>query len=130
MGCAYTLACRHWRKTDARFRFRWIALQIADLKQCLTLGEVKEQLDTLPKDLEETYERILCRSRRPRDLLQMLHWLAFSGRALTLAEIAEAVAVNHEADGGPRYDPNRRFSDPESALAVCSGLVVETEGNS
>lgn len=105
-----------------------MALQILDLRQCLTLGEVKEQLETLPKDLEETYERILRKSRRPRDLLQILHWLAFSARALTLAEIAEAVAVNHEAHGGPRYDPDRRFSDPQSALLVCSGLVVKTKG--
>ncbi|KZP09217.1 hypothetical protein FIBSPDRAFT_242108 [Athelia psychrophila] len=108
--------------------FRWVALQISDLQQCLNLREVREQLKILPKDLEETYERILTRSPRRRDLLQMLHWLAFSARDLSLEELAEVVAVDLNADAGPSYARDLKFGDPRSALTVCSGLITETEG--
>lgn len=58
----------------------------------------------------------------------MLHWLAFSARALSLQELSEVVSVDLDADEGPSYDPGLKFGDPRSALAVCSGLVTETEG--
>lgn len=94
----------------------------------MNLREVKEQLEALPTGLEETYERILVRSRRRRDLLQMLHWLAFSVRTLTVAELAGVVSVDLEAEGGPSYAADLRFGNPQTALAVCSGLVTEVEG--
>lgn len=115
-------------KIDFRYRFRWVALQIMTLRDCMNLREIKEQLETLPTDLEETYEHILVRSRRPRDLLQMLHWLAFSTRTLTVAELAAVVSVDLEAEGGPSYAADLRFGNPQIALAVCSGLVTEAEG--
>ncbi|KZP03687.1 hypothetical protein FIBSPDRAFT_968780 [Athelia psychrophila] len=108
--------------------FRWVALQIADLQKCLTLREVRKQLEALPKDLEETYERILVKSDHHSELLQMLYWLVFSTRALRLEELAEVVSVDLDADDGPSYDPDLKFGDPRSALTVCSGLVTQTEG--
>ncbi|KAF7981790.1 hypothetical protein HWV62_31881 [Athelia sp. TMB] len=107
--------------------FRWVALQMDDLQHCLNPREVKRQLEALPKDLEAAYERILSRCSRPRDLLQMLHWLAFSTRALTLEEIAEVVSVDLDAACGPSYDPDLRYGDPTIAVAVCSGLVTGTQ---
>lgn len=118
----------HPRVINAWHRFRWVALQIADLQKCLTLREIRKQLDALPKNLEETYERMLVKSDRRSELLQMLHWLAFSARALTLEELAEVVSVDFDADDGPSYDPDLKFGDPRSALTVCSGLVTEAQG--
>ena len=89
---------------------------------------VKKQLQTLPKTLEKTYERILSESDRPQDLLQMLHWLAFSVRALRLEELADVVSVDQGAVDGPAYDPDLRFGDPTIALAVCAGLVTLSDG--
>ena len=80
----------------------------------------------MPKGLEESYERILARSRR-RDLLQMLHWLAFSTRALKLEELAETVSVDMTRDR-PAYDPDLKYGNAKIALTVCSGLVTESEG--
>ncbi|KAF7986925.1 hypothetical protein HWV62_12719 [Athelia sp. TMB] len=108
--------------------FRWVALQITDLQHCLNLREVREQLDALPRDLEGTYERILTKSRRHRDLLQILHWLAFSARDLSVEEISEVVSVHLDATGGPVFDSDLRYGDPKIALIVCSGLVIETNG--
>ena len=98
-----------------------------DLQHCLNLREVKRQLEALPKDLEAAYERILSRCSRPRDLLQMLHWLAFSTRALTLEEIAEVVSVDLDAVHGPSYDSDLKYGDPTIAVAICSGLVTSTQ---
>lgn len=99
-----------------------------NLRNCMNLREVNEQLKTLPRDLEETYERILIRSRRRRELCQMLHWLAFSTRTLSLAELAEVVSVDLEWRDAPSYAPDLKFVKPQMALAVCSGLVIEAEG--
>lgn len=51
------------------------------------------QLNALPRDLEETYERILARCTLRRELLQLLYWLAFSVRLLGLQELAEVFSV-------------------------------------
>lgn len=123
------LSCYFYYFIKPHDRFRWVALQIFDLKQCLSFREVKNQLNALPKDLEDSYERILARSPRRRDLLQMLHLLAFSARALSLAEIAAVVSIDLEAECGPCYDPDLCFGDPRSALDICSGFVTETAGN-
>lgn len=85
-------------------------------------------LDTVPKDPEETYEQILVRSPRRRDLLQMLNWLAFSLRALRVEELAEVISIDFDSTNGSRYDPDLKYSDPRSCLTVCSGLVSETDG--
>ncbi|OJJ43205.1 hypothetical protein ASPZODRAFT_1172467 [Penicilliopsis zonata CBS 506.65] len=41
--------------------FRWAACQLDTLRTCLTPSAVRKTLQSLPKDLEETYDRILCR---------------------------------------------------------------------
>ncbi|KAF7981779.1 hypothetical protein HWV62_31859 [Athelia sp. TMB] len=108
--------------------FRWVALQMDGLQKCLNARDAKAQLKGLPKSLEETYEQTLIKSPYPRDLLQMLHWLAFSARALRLEEIAEVLSVDFDAENGPRHDPDMRYESPQIALAVCSGLITEVEG--
>lgn len=100
------------------------------LKSCLKVKQVKEQLNALPQGLENTYQQILVRSESPQDLYQMLHWLAFSARALRIYEIAEVVSVDLYAKGGPSYDPDSKYGNPRIAWYVCSGLVTETDGKS
>lgn len=114
--------------SDSPNRFRWVALQIDDLRYCFNFREVKAQLDVLPKDLEETYERILTRSPRRHDLLQLLHWLAFSARALKIEEFSEIVSIDLEAEDWPKYDPELKYENSATALTVCAGLVTETNG--
>ncbi|KZP14309.1 ankyrin [Athelia psychrophila] len=108
--------------------FRWVAMQMDSLEGCMNTREIKEKLETLPKDLEETYEKILTRSPRRNELLRMLHWLAFSARELRLEEIAEVPSVDFDAADGPCYDPGLKYVNPSIALTVCSGLVTEMDG--
>ena len=40
-------------------RFRWVALQLAELEKCSSAVEITERLAELPKGLDEIYNRIL-----------------------------------------------------------------------
>ena len=42
-----------------QFRFRWVALQLNELKECRTKMDLKKQLADLPQGLIEIYDRIL-----------------------------------------------------------------------
>jgi hypothetical protein len=105
-------------------------LQISQLKECSTPHGVREQLDALPRDLHETYDRILFKVDEAdrTDTRTFLRWLCFSVREMSLSEIAEAVVVDIDAENGPRYEPLRRYWDQKDVLAKCSGLVTESRG--
>ena len=84
------------------------------------------QLQNLPKTLEETYTRILQKvpSENQRELRSILMLLAFSARPMTIQEVAEATAVDLEAQS---FSLDERFGDPYDMLALCSSLVSLTE---
>ena len=42
--------------TEYKFRFRWVALQLNELKECRTRADLKKQLADLPEGLQETYD--------------------------------------------------------------------------
>lgn len=78
---------------------------------------------SLPKTLDDTYERILCNIDKEyaQDALKVLQWLAFSKKPLKLREVAEATAIS--LDDTPRFDPEDRLRHPTDVLAICSSLV-------
>ncbi|KZP29076.1 hypothetical protein FIBSPDRAFT_991990 [Athelia psychrophila] len=110
--------------------FRWVALQIDRLMKCASQRELEKQLKSLPRDLNETYCRILAESPEPGNLKRFLQWLAFSRRMMTTEEIAEVAVIDFgENDSGlPVFDAGRRYQDPRDVLGVCYGLVTEVEG--
>ncbi|KAF8169539.1 hypothetical protein BJ912DRAFT_1067147 [Pholiota molesta] len=115
--------------TRAEGMFRWVALQLLELKKCPSPRSVMSQLASLPKGLYETYDQILSRIEEQADDTKIfLRWLCFSVRPLTLAEIAETVVVDLDADDGPRYTPAHRYWDPRDVLVRCSGFISESEG--
>lgn len=107
-------------------RFRWVACQTDVLKKCRTQQDVDAVLLTLPRTLEETYDRILdaisdtCKS----EVRAVLQWLAFSGRPLRLDEAAEIVAFDTP---NAAFDVNRRLLNPLEVLTMCSSLLVANE---
>ena len=42
--------------TEYKSRFRWVALQLIELKKCRTQKAIREQLNNLPEGLDETYD--------------------------------------------------------------------------
>ena len=89
---------------------------------------LQKALASLPKTLDDTYDRILCKidEEYAQYALQILHWLAYSAQPLQIEEIVEVTAVDTE--NGPRFSEERRLSDPSDILTICSSLVtIEAE---
>ena len=88
---------------------------------------LRKQLESLPATLPQTYERVLLNidENYSQYALKMLQWLTYSNRPLSLLELAEVVAIDE--DENPRFDPERRFPEPEEILLICSSLVTATE---
>ena len=106
-------------------RFRWVALQLEVLRDCRSPHHVMKQLAQLPKDLNETYDRILGRIQEQdrEDAVKLFQWLAFSICPLTLSELAEAIQVDFESQDLPWFNSERQYDDAEDILRVCSGFV-------
>lgn len=105
-------------------------MQIAELRQCSDLDTLEKQLESLPKDLNETYDRILLRvqERDQSAVHNFLQWIAFSYRPLKLEELAEVAAVDWNAESGPKFELKRRYVDNRDILEKCSSLIAESEG--
>lgn len=82
-----------------------------------------EQLDQLPKDLDETYDRILqnIMDEDADEAFAALQWLAYSERPLYLDELAEAIVIRPNKYSLESRD---RLLDPYEVLHICSSLIV------
>jgi hypothetical protein len=110
-------------------RFRLASLQISELRDCHSEDELEGQLQCLPHDLDEVYDRIISSIIRHReDALTILQWLSFSARPLKLAEVAQVTCVVPDTDQGLHFKPSRILADPRSVLMICSSLVTEIDG--
>ncbi|KFA79857.1 hypothetical protein S40288_10302 [Stachybotrys chartarum IBT 40288] len=108
--------------------FRWAACQMDSLAICPSPRAIKRALDRLPKNLTETYERML--QGIPRDLrngaVRLLQFLVHSKRPLTVLEAVEIIATEIEAE--PRhFDIDSRVFDGTGVLQYCPGLITIIE---
>jgi hypothetical protein len=107
----------------ASVRFRWAFCQLNALKTCRRESTLMERLDQLPKDLDETYDRILqnIMDEDADEAFAALQWLAYSERPLYLDELAEAIVIQPN-----KYSPESRdrLLDPYEVLHICSSLIV------
>ena len=94
----------------------------------MTRKEVRNALQSLPKGLDETYERILLAidTECPAGQLaqRVLVWLVGTLRPLRLSELMEALSINLqtrtlESDMGPMHSG--------ALLDACGSLVTYTE---
>ncbi|KIJ32711.1 hypothetical protein M422DRAFT_112480, partial [Sphaerobolus stellatus SS14] len=112
------------------YRFRWVALQLDELKDCYSQQNVREQLDELPNNLEETYQRILVKiNKKSRgDAQKLLVWLSFAFYSFTLEELAEVVCISTNSEKAEFSDARR--IKPEVVLSICGGLVTQSNAAS
>jgi len=93
---------------------------------------VRRTLRELPESLDETYERILKEIKKPNRCLaqRVLHCLVVAIRPLSVAELAEVLAVDFDdSEGIPRLNADWRWEDQEQALLIaCSSLISIVEG--
>ena len=96
--------------------------QLEVLRKCRTHDSLIKSLGSLPKTLDETYERVLTGiDDSDRELaIVAFQWLAFSARPLRLDELAEALAVR---PGSTQMD---NLFTPQDILTICSSLVTLT----
>src|ERR1700722_1852600 len=107
-------------------RFRWIFCQLESLRHCLP-PSVRRTLSELPESLDETYERILKEIKKPNraHAQRVLQCLVVAIRPLCVAELAEVLAVDFDAEGVPKLNAHWRWEDQEQALQVaCSSLIA------
>ncbi|KKP02741.1 HET and Ankyrin domain-containing protein [Trichoderma harzianum] len=121
--------------------FRWADLQIQGLRGKTREIDVNRALKRLPRDLGETYSRILQRidlNNYKLEAMAVLRWLSCSTRPLNLAEIAELAVFDVEESDEANLLPSsseyevscvyqNRFTSASEVLNILSGLVTSTQ---
>lgn len=98
-------------------RFLWVALQMNEICRQTSDHNIRLTVQHLPKDLRETYARMLSRiqlDEKASLALQAFKWVAVSQRPLTLPELTEALAI----------EPFAKFSRPESMVNCPSRIIL------
>ncbi|KAK1772738.1 ankyrin repeat-containing domain protein [Phialemonium atrogriseum] len=110
----------------AQGMFLWVVLQIESLCAAKTDEAIRHALAELPKDLPETYSRILQRSAHLGKQYQtrILELVTVARRPLTTEELREALSV---VLGDTEWNPARHLNDIYSALASCGSLITVDE---
>lgn len=80
-------------------------------------------MQSLPRGLDETYERILCNIDEGsiEEAQRILTLLCFSSRPLTVSELIDGIAVDLNTPA--HFDPRRRLQDADDLLEICPGLI-------
>jgi ankyrin repeat protein len=110
----------------AQGMFLWVALQIQSLCGMKTDRAIREALADLPKDLSETFARILRKSGISDPSLQAktLQIVLAAQRPLTIDELREALSVT---PGDTNWDPSQMLNNVYSALACCGCILMVDE---
>lgn len=106
--------------------FLWVALQIESLCGMRTDEAIRVALADLPKDLSETFSRILHKSGESGQSYQtrILHLVVAASRPLTTDELREALSV---VPGDTKWTPSRLPNNINLALACCGCLLTVDE---
>ena len=106
--------------------FLWTALQIDSICYMKTDDTIRQALQDLPKDLSETFSRILDRSRVLGEPYQkrILELVTAAQRPLTAEELREALSV---VPGDATWIPAKTLNDVFSVLTCCGSLLIEDE---
>lgn len=109
--------------------FLWVALQIESLCTAKTDEDIRLALKDLPKDLPETFSRIMQKSGELGKHYQtrVFELVAVAHRPLTTDELREALSV---VPGDAVWRPTRVLHDIYSALACCGSLIAVDEEDS
>ena len=110
-------------------RFLWVAFQLDAICNERTDEKILNALADLPKDLPETFNRILQRLRTTEGLDMSIcrntfQLVAASQRPLTLEELREALSV---IPGDTVWNPKRLVNNMKETLRCCGSLLTIDE---
>ncbi|KAH6876951.1 hypothetical protein BKA70DRAFT_1576545 [Coprinopsis sp. MPI-PUGE-AT-0042] len=108
--------------------FLHASLQLATLRECPNIREVKKTLATFPSDIDDlyckTWQRILdlapAKSLLARNTLT---WVVHATWSLTIEELLEAVATCPDTH---RFEQDR-LGQEETLIGLCNGMVAVEE---
>ncbi|GKZ33027.1 hypothetical protein AbraIFM66950_002744 [Aspergillus brasiliensis] len=109
--------------------FQWTYLQIKQLEKCISPEAIRDCLGTLPKTLDETYDRLYeeIENHPPHDrdlALRALKWVLAAREPLGREALLEAVRINPDITTTELCAP---VSD-DALLALCRNfLVIDSE---
>ncbi|KAF4461456.1 hypothetical protein FALBO_11750 [Fusarium albosuccineum] len=108
--------------------FRWAACQLDSLARCLSPKAIKTALKSLPRDLNETYRRMLqdIPPEYKSNAIRLLQFLVYTKRPLTVSEAIEVIAtqIDQEPQG---FDVDARLCQEADVLRCCPSLVLIAE---
>ncbi|KAK1623175.1 hypothetical protein BDP81DRAFT_293432, partial [Colletotrichum phormii] len=108
--------------------FRWAACQLDSLAKCLHPHAIRKALRNLPRDLNETYQRMLL-SISPElkdDAFRLLQFLVHAKRPLTVSEAVDVIATLMKK-GQREFNTERRLLRDDDILCYCPSLVLIAE---
>jgi hypothetical protein len=112
-------------------RYLWAALQIDNICSQPTDKAILHALENIPKDLPETFNRILRKLQDTKQNAPLANYsvrlfriVAAARRPLTLAELREAVSLE---PGETAWDPDQLVNDMPELINCCGGLLVVDE---
>ncbi|PSN59505.1 ankyrin [Corynespora cassiicola Philippines] len=84
--------------TKAQGMFQWVSCQLDYLCSLPTDRDRRKSIDKLPKDLDETYTRILLRIDKPLVPMAVdaLHWIAYATPRLSIEQLLEALSIRED----------------------------------
>ncbi|CCD47337.1 similar to ankyrin repeat domain-containing protein 29 [Botrytis cinerea T4] len=111
--------------------FRWVVCQLDMFRKCMSVSAIRKAMKTLPKSLDETYERILQQIDvdHQSEVSKILQALTVAVKRLNVEELVEILAIDIDSDL-PCFDEDSRLLNPEIILSICSSLVTKFEPRS
>lgn len=105
--------------------------QLDMFRKCTSVSAIRKAMKTLPKSLDETYERILQQIdvEHQSEVSRILQALTVAAKPLNIEELMEILAVDFDSDL-PHFDQDSRLLDPEIILSMCSSLITKIEPRS
>ncbi|KAL8670775.1 MAG: hypothetical protein Q9168_004697 [Polycauliona sp. 1 TL-2023] len=113
---------KRWHTTEQE---KIIVSTLTSKAHGISISELHKALQALPKDLDDTYARILNTIDDEGNYAQVskiLQLLVGSNEPVTLDVAAEIITI--ELDQTPQIDLERRLVDPADVLSICSTLVI------
>jgi hypothetical protein len=108
-------------------RFLWVKFQLDELCAAQTDTTIRKVLRNLPRDLGETYERLLLRIQG-EEIRQFIHrmfeWIIFAKRPLVTEELREAIAFTPD---DTQWDAGKIPNDLLRLVRISGHLVMVDE---
>ncbi|THX79338.1 hypothetical protein D6D04_05225 [Aureobasidium pullulans] len=107
----------------------WIMFQLEELCSRKTDESIRTALKNLPKDLFETYNRLLARIVEEGSMdvcKKVFRYMAVAKRPLTSEELGEAISIE---PCQPYFMRERMINNPTNIIRWCHGLAVLDELN-